>query len=1314
MAEGLGSLEEASGGTEASRRSIEEHRGSIREPSEESEGPRRSIEGPRESVKEPRGESEGSRRSIGEPRWSVEETRASKEGPRRSIEERREGSRETRRSIEERRGESEGPRRSTEATRKSMEEPRGRTEEPREGIESRKSMEEARAEVYSDRLYEGGLDDLPEVPAVINSTGQITMIEMPDRAPPSPQKSCSTLPDEIDLVSEVDPSALWAILMALVLPSAIVCLLLSDIGFGVDIYNSLHEFEDLSNLSVSGLAGLCVLLFLCDVQRWHVWPKLVAGTAGWALFVASGLLRGTAYPQGPLIVGLLHIPILLALIRYLLCIRVYSGVFYRTMYYLSLILGFLILAAWVGWIAIEAWDGQHFWDEEERERISLELDDLHKELRVDYNLHCVRAAAGEGTLSDDPKENERLYDDCSTTLTTAYIVYVTPMIVAFTLIILAIFCKLRASNDSSARTEAFSHSHETEASLKTFVVFTSLLVMCFWIASSIAGSSSSMSGAVMGFAGAGSLVLFIWAFMAFGKARLLEVAHKSPLVASLLDMASSDWARAFFICIVNVGLLVAVLLDFLRQCVRSLWWTNRPLEERGMVSHGMRAFLERIRGWHWGSVLKKICLLCLLYYCLWVGVAKVTYVFLSWLNERLETMSLAAVVGIIYIIGIIMFLLPPVPGVPVYVTAGIVISARSYCNDEGDESCIGFWQGTVLAVIIGYILKLNAVVMQQKIIGEQLGKSIRIQKFVGVDKAGIRAIEKILRVPGYSMPKIAILCGGPDWPTSVLTGIMKLSVFQMVLGTMPCIFLIIPCVLSGALLNRTGEGAVWGALASTVLAVAGLIQAAAMVFAAYILQDTLQKHHDELTAYRPEHEAVAELTRQEAMRNATISRLTEWAALPTLSKINLLLAASSLLMSCVLAGFFSTSCFHPFELTNRISEDLSEGGLDGSVWNLLKRAGWLSLGLFAAGWALLEVHNAWVSYIVKKEMKRLIDLGHNPRDYTVAGERRIRESDASIERRLERSSSVQYRMEVFKEASKMAEPDDEPGPGEYGPLPGSGVGQQQLSQHANPPTARVFGRNTRSWSQMWISKHHLGELVGKDTPGAGTYEPSTTSESVNGKKNSVRFGGARRRTELGYPNDSPGPAYDVRGCIAAKVCNTGSALRRAERYVLDELERAMRANNVGPGDYDILTPGSKLDESFGRSFGVSHRAYDKTCSPGFEKELIGRTSPGPGFMTIDFAKDAKLHSFARSLRPPLHGGGTRVSAPGPGTYGVQEAINMGRLACFESSRRNPPTISFGKPSRKPRIDFKALRIRDEGLRFRARAMLRSSRSEPLL
>ncbi|KAF4651661.1 hypothetical protein FOL47_000257, partial [Perkinsus chesapeaki] len=716
--------------------------------------------------------------------------------------------------------------------------------------------------------------------------------------------------------------------------------------------------------------------------------------------------------------------------------------------------------------------------------------------------------------------------------------------------------------------------------------------------------------------------------MSFGRATLVESARKSPLVASLLDMATSDWARAFFICMVNVGLIVAVILDFLRQSVRSLWWRRRPAEERGVVSSGMGNFLARMKGWHWGSVLSKICVLCLVYYCLWVGVAKMTYVFLSWLNEQLASMSLLAVVGIIYIIGIIMFLLPPVPGVPVYITAGIVISARAYCDDPNDGSCIGFWPGTLLAIALSYFLKLNAVVMQQKLIGEQLGKSVRIQRFVGVDQPGIRAIEKVLQVPGHTVPKVAILCGGPDWPTSVLTGIMKLSVFQMVLGTMPCIFLVVPCALSGALLNRVEEGAIWGASASTALALAGLAQGGAMVVAAYFMQDTVQKHYDELTAYRPEHEAVAELTRKDAMRRETLSRLTEWPMLPILVRTNLVVAATALLFSCVLAGFFSTSCFRPFELTNRLSEPFTEGGLDGDVWNLLRPLGWISLGSFLVGWLLLEFHNTWVARVVKKEMKRLIDLGHEAKDYSVAEERRRRASDESVELRLDHSVSMQFRMEVFEEVSKMAEG----------------------AQHERVSLPRDSRKNENPWFKgykdvlagftFWAfgdefenpacceNKPFAAQLPIRNAffritiRRKGTYDPSTTSESVYGKKNSVRFGGARRRTDLGYPNDSPGPAYDVRGSIARVTCSAGSALRKAERYVLDELERAMRANNVGPGDYDVLTPGSKLDGTYGRSFGISHRAYDKTCSPGFEKELIGRTSPGPGAMSMDFAKDA--------------------------------------------------------------------------------------------
>jgi hypothetical protein len=39
---------------------------------------------------------------------------------------------------------------------------------------------------------------------------------------------------------------------------------------------------------------------------------------------------------------------------------------------------------------------------------------------------------------------------------------------------------------------------------------------------------------------------------------------------------------------------------------------------------------------------------------------------------------MAAVSGIISVVGVVMFLLPPVPGVPVYLTLGIVLAAQGY------------------------------------------------------------------------------------------------------------------------------------------------------------------------------------------------------------------------------------------------------------------------------------------------------------------------------------------------------------------------------------------------------------------------------------------------------------------------------------------------------------------------------------------------------------------------------------------------------------------------------------------------------------
>ena len=61
-----------------------------------------------------------------------------------------------------------------------------------------------------------------------------------------------------------------------------------------------------------------------------------------------------------------------------------------------------------------------------------------------------------------------------------------------------------------------------------------------------------------------------------------------------------------------------------------------------------------------------------------VLVSKITVVFLSWMIEKTAELGLYATTAIMCGVGVTMFLLPPVPGVPVYLTLGIVLTARGY------------------------------------------------------------------------------------------------------------------------------------------------------------------------------------------------------------------------------------------------------------------------------------------------------------------------------------------------------------------------------------------------------------------------------------------------------------------------------------------------------------------------------------------------------------------------------------------------------------------------------------------------------------
>jgi hypothetical protein len=325
-----------------------------------------------------------------------------------------------------------------------------------------------------------------------------------------------------------------------------------------------------------------------------------------------------------------------------------------------------------------------------------------------------------------------------------------------------------------------------------------------------------------------------------------------------------------------------------------------------------------------------------------VGISKFVMVFLSWLNEELSVMPLATVIGIFYGVGLFMFLLPPVPGVPVYVLGGVVL-VNAFRRDG-----YSFEVSMLFVTLICYCIKLNAVAMQQQLIGGLMSSSLYVRKTVAVNSITIKAIKKILSAPGMGIDKVAILCGGPDWPTSVLTGILRLSVFKMLFGSLPVIFLVFPCVMSGAFVNNPctcdnppcipNEGSngpnptcqtaaetkslqsLFKGMATVSLLLASMVQSMALFSAGYFIESAASKHRD-LLLNDPEfkndpevEEADAKDEKLKKIENAA----TVWARVPTLHKCNLIAMFIETMLYCIAFGTVASWCFVSFEVTDSI------------------------------------------------------------------------------------------------------------------------------------------------------------------------------------------------------------------------------------------------------------------------------------------------------------------------------------------------------------------------------------------------------------
>jgi len=255
-------------------------------------------------------------------------------------------------------------------------------------------------------------------------------------------------------------------------------------------------------------------------------------------------------------------------------------------------------------------------------------------------------------------------------------------------------------------------------------------------------------------------------------------------------------------------------------------------------------------------------------------------------------------------------------------------------------------------------------------------------------------------------------------------------------------------------------------------------------------------------------------------------------------------------------------------------------------------------------------------------------------------------------------------------SSLYVDPEDlEPGPGSYD-VP-RGFGHQHLSTHMSQPCTSITAKHDKSWAKVMISKDHLSAVMARGTPGPGTYEPDLVHTQAR-----VRFGTAKRRDLTPGTFRAPGPVYDLKESEGApKSVRFG----KANRFDRDNESLSKLLGSTGPGQYEVS--GFTSEQRLSKSFGASHRAYDKVRFPGSDRVGIGRSSPGPGPVQ-PFQNSGKANAFGRAERLPADRAGKR--APGPGAYDVQDR------PCPHS--RNQSCFSFGRPPPKSRVDWKQMKV----------------------
>lgn len=712
------------------------------------------------------------------------------------------------------------------------------------------------------------------------------------------------------------PSHIFMLIIVIGIPNLIVITTFGSMFNGLDNYNKVAHRSTQGDGLITMSFFLACICFIFD--WWHMakCPKFTFAAMVIGMFYGGAVCKGRKYPWAPMLVTLLWMPAGIGLIRKQWCDHVKRRKFYGAVAGVTCYSAIMVGLLWAYYVYAEP---THGWNQETKDALAAQASDVYanvyKERPIAYGVECGPNA--NQTMLDLLPNDEKadISAACSQAATVWFLSWTCPAIVIGCDMIISVFCRLTGPIGKKGDVSSL------QKVLTKFVLLVAFCLAGLYGTATISSNSLRLGSTLMAFFMAALALLCLWVAGEVDYQELKEAASHNPLMQQLVKLVHNEWVHSMAVGALFFPFCAFIFLNCLTQRARKM--RNLPGVSKDKLTPMGRKVIDQLMTWNWTNICLKILILSELFFMLQIGVSKATYIFLSWLNTELTDTPLAVVCILVFLIGSTMFLLPPVPGLPVYIFAGILLGAKGTQTDG-----IGFSGGVIIASFLSLITKLCACVGQYAI-GYFLGKSIKVQQLIGVDKVPTRAIEKILKSRGLKKGKVALLVGGPDWPTSVTCGIIGVNIPQMLLGTIPVLTLLVPCILAGACMGKVtpGEDSVWNLAASASTIAAAVVNMASAGYAVYTITMTISQHGDELAKPRKEHEAVAALTAKEAASVECYQEVINWSNLYPLWKIFLVVITAGSYFSNVAFVVFAERCFRTFALSSKITDSYEDNGL---------------------------------------------------------------------------------------------------------------------------------------------------------------------------------------------------------------------------------------------------------------------------------------------------------------------------------------------------------------------------------------------------